>query len=233
MNLFRNIIMAFVAFVVMGVAAPAFAKTNLETVACRDAGFAALPFSGTATEKEAYAKNLAIGTEVLVDGITVPLASGESLWSKCKTGPSAIEIANARVSALETENARLNGLAYHTVTDGSGRQIRVSWKSTATATAAALETAKGKNAADMKAASKADFWQYLTIFFLVIAVLVVCFRTTIGDKLDALGAWFDNPTPAKLRKKAAQDGRPASPAAPTDIDSLQSDNRSTHAPGQP
>lgn len=109
MNLFRNIIGAFMALFFLGVAAPAFARTNAETVACRDAGFAASPFSGTTAHKERQARSLDIGTEVLVDGITVPLAAGESLWSRCE-GPSLTEqlaTANARIASLERQNSRL------------------------------------------------------------------------------------------------------------------------------
>lgn len=177
------------AITVGGFVTEASAKTNAENVACRDAGFAALPFSGTLAEKEAHARNLAIGTEVLVDGVMVKLAAGESLWSRCATAPTAptpLQVANARISALETERGRLEGLAYksiatrYTATDFVA--TGVTWKDTATALKAERDAAQ----ADLKSSTT-------LVWFLIIALLAGI--AGLWFNRQALAAKFGKPAP--------------------------------------
>ena len=214
--LIRNIIMALVAFVVLGVSAPAFAKTNAETVACRDAGFAALPFTGTVAQKEAYARNLAIGTEVLVDGITVPLASGQSLWSRCKTGLSALEVATAKVTALEAENSRLRALAYTTTSKGP-----VSWKSVAADRAGQITDLNVKlDAAEADAKSEKS----LGILWLSLGLLVLAALAIMILAFNRL--WKDH---VRLQRRFDA----SKPAPATEPIGSEPDERPTYAPGQP
>lgn len=154
--LIRNIILAFVAFFVFGVAAPASAKTMMEIDACKDAALMAAPFTGTKAQKERQAKSLSIGTKVLVDGEWVALTTGQSLWSLCE-GPSLKEqlaSANARITSLERENAILVDFA----------------KAEAKRHAAALE------AKDAKIKSEKSFgmlWLILGLFVLAVLVIMV------------------------------------------------------------
>ena len=211
MTLIRNIFMALVAMFVLGVAAPASAKTLTEVVACRDAGFAAAPFMGTTAQKERQAKSLVIGTEVLVDNVTVKLDAGDSLWSRCKTGPSALEVATAKVTALETENARLRALAYTRTSKGP-----VSWRSVATSHASQITDLNGKLDAAKAAIKSEKFFGklWLVLGLITLTVLVVLFwtcskiaqeRNLLKRRLDAaksapseestLGKMHDGPTP--------------------------------------
>jgi hypothetical protein len=214
--LIRNIIMALVAFFVLGTAAPALAKTNGETIACRDAGFAALPFTGTVAQKEAYARNLAIGTEVLVDGITVKLDAGQSLWSRCKTGPSALEVATAKVTMLEAENARLRALAYTRTSKGP-----VSWKSVAADRAGQITDLNGKlDTAKADAEMEAAFGMlWLSLGLLVLAALAIMIM--------AFSRLWDDHVRLQRRFDASK------PAPATEPIGSEPDERPTYAPGQP
>ena len=200
----------------MGFSGSALAKTNGETVACRDAGFAALPFTGTVAQKEAYARNLAIGTEVLVDGITVPLASGQSLWSRCKTGLSALEVATAKVTALEAENARLRALAYTRTSKGP-----VSWKSVAADRAGKITDLNGK-----LDTAKADIELETTFGYLWLALGLL--------SLLILGvALYSIHFLAQDRKRLQRRFDASKPAPATEPIGSEPDERPTYAPGQP
>lgn len=88
-----------------GLPSTALAKTNADVRACVDQRFAEEPFTGTLAQKEAQARRLPADKPFGKSQPTLP--QGGSLWNYCKTGPSALELATAKVAALEAENANL------------------------------------------------------------------------------------------------------------------------------
>lgn len=165
MNLFRNIIGAFMALFVLAVAVPASAKTLQEIDSCKDAALMAAPFTGTIAKREVQARHLDSTDTVLIDGEKT--SATRPIWNLCE-GPSLKEqlaTANARIASLER-------LAYTKTSKGP-----VSWKSVAVERAGQITDLNGK-----LDAAKADIGSqkvlgklWLTLGLLLLAVLVVAF----------------------------------------------------------
>lgn len=203
----------------MGFSGSALAKTNGETMECAVKVLeSSATFTGPLANRFEQARHRNAGTELTMpDGSKVlTTADKPSPWTNC-TGPTPLEAANAEILRLKGENTRLERLAYHYVADGSGRQIRVTWKSTATARGTALEAAKAtvaKDALTLKAARGADIWQNIFIGLFLLAFLVAAFRNNINRQLetwaDNIDRWIEKREAAKARKNA----RTAPVAAP-------------------
>jgi hypothetical protein len=60
---------------------------------CKDKALIAEPFTGSAAQREAQAKKLAVGTKVLINGVWTSLNSGEFVWERCNASIVAAKTA--------------------------------------------------------------------------------------------------------------------------------------------
>lgn len=197
MTLIRNIILAFVAMFVLGVAEQASAKTLTEIDACKDAALAAAPFTGSVAKREVQARHLDGTDFVVINGERV--SATRPIWNLCE-GPSLEEqlaSANVRIASLERQNARL------TTASTSSRD-------TLAATKAELGTAK----ATIKSEKFfGRIWLVLGLIVLALLGLMIFAFSRLWDdharlqrRMDALksappeestlGKMHDGPTPA-------------------------------------
>ena len=161
----------FALFSIMFASAlPAAAHTARETQTCVQAGLASVPFTGklSPAHKLRKARHLAVGQTVVVNGASVKLEAGQSLWSLC-AGPSLID-------GLKTENASLRkqlgdarGAAYYWAKDAKGHEYLSTYKGLAELRAHDREAALGQRDHQHNNAVW-SFWTMI-VFLLASAIL--------------------------------------------------------------
>ncbi|MEK7201048.1 MAG: hypothetical protein AAB737_00205 [Patescibacteria group bacterium] len=192
MTLIQKFLMVLAAMFVLGVAAPASAKTLTEIDSCKDAALAAAPFTGLVAKREFQAKHLDSTDTVLIDGEQV--SATRPIWNLCE-GPSLTEqlaAANTANTSLRGEVARLTVLAYKYTTTRDPVTDFVTSGTTYKDAASANE----KKLAHTEAALKeAQFWGKWMLGG--IAVLMLCLLYLLNQRR-VHRAWFGYIWPAIL-----------------------------------
>lgn len=156
----------------------ALASTSSGTLACKQAGFAASPFSGSVKQKERQAKNLAVGTPLLVNGVVTPLPANSSLWELC-AGPSLEEqLASAKVqiNELTLSNTDLKGRLENIwkVAGPNNRELKI------------LRVKSENQLQELEAAESVNGLLWLMVLILTALLFVSLFRNSLRNVMDDL-----------------------------------------------